>query len=211
MTTLPSTAAREDLASARRSFRRLPLIAALALAFASLALISGIAYIVVLSGATGTAERLLVDRAAGAIDRQVARVRGRLDPVAEQLELIADLAAAGRIDVDSPVAVREALAVMMQRVPTVMINERALTFQKCQGGLPSPGGGGLALAQVAKVQVYVDGRKTSASDGESALEVLQDIPPSTVQIMEVYNGSSRIPGEYSTDACAVILIWTKSY
>jgi class 3 adenylate cyclase len=121
LTTLPSTAAREDLASARRSFRRLPLIAALALAFASLALISGIAYIVVLSGATGTAERLLVDQAASVIDRQIAMVKSRLDPVGEQLELIAALAAAGRIEVDSPVAVREALAVMMQRVPTVSV------------------------------------------------------------------------------------------
>jgi len=103
------------------------------------------------------------------------------------------------------------LQTLVQRVPAVMINERAITFQKCQGGLPSPGAGGIGKAQEAKVQVYVDGRKTSASDGESALEVLQNIPPSQVQIMEVYNGSSRIPGEYSTDACAVILIWTKSY
>ena len=60
---------------------RLPLIAALALAFASLALISGVAYIVVLTGATGTAERLLVDRAGSVVEKQVALVRGRLDPV----------------------------------------------------------------------------------------------------------------------------------
>ena len=46
-----------------RRLLRLPLIAALALAFVSLALISGVAYIAVLAGATGTAERLLVDRA----------------------------------------------------------------------------------------------------------------------------------------------------
>lgn len=104
------------------------------------------------------------------------------------------------------------LQTLMQRVPAVMINTRSITFQKCQGGLPSPqGGGGIASAQEAKVQVYIDGRRTSASDGESALEVLRDITPSQVQIMEVYNGSSRIPGEYSTDACAVILIWTKAY
>ena len=123
MTTLPSTAAadRATAESARAAFRRLPLIAALALAFASLALISGIAYIVVLAGATGTAERLLVDQAASVIDRQIAMVKSRLDPVSEQLELVASLAAAGRIDVDSPVAVREALAVMMQQVPTVSV------------------------------------------------------------------------------------------
>jgi class 3 adenylate cyclase len=97
------------------------LIAALALAFASLALISGIAYIVVLAGATGTAERLLVDRAASVIDRQVAAIQNRLDPVTDQLELMAGLMAAGRVDVDSPVAVREALAIMMERTPAVSV------------------------------------------------------------------------------------------
>jgi adenylate cyclase len=100
---------------------RLPLIAALALAFVSLALISGIAYIVVLAGATGTAERLLVDRAAGVVEAQVATIKNRLDPITEQLELIAALAAAGRVNIDSPVAVREALAIMMTRVPEVSV------------------------------------------------------------------------------------------
>ena len=75
------------------------MVAALALAFVSLSLISGVAYIVVLAGASGTAERLLVDRAARVVDGQVALVRSRLDPVGEQLELIAGLAAAGRIDI----------------------------------------------------------------------------------------------------------------
>lgn len=111
----------ERTAAPRRDLVRLPLIGALALAFASLALISGIAYIVVLAGATGTAERLLVDRAASVIDRQVATIQNRLDPVTEQLELIAGLMAAGRVDVDSPVAVREALAIMMRRVPAVSV------------------------------------------------------------------------------------------
>jgi class 3 adenylate cyclase len=98
---------------------RLPLIAALALAFVSLALISAVAYIIVLAGATGTAERLLVDRAQRVVEAEVAAVKGRLDPVTEQLELIAALIAAGRIDIESPVAVREALAVMMTKVPGV--------------------------------------------------------------------------------------------
>jgi class 3 adenylate cyclase len=115
LSTLPETITE---AAARRHWR-LPLVAALALAFVLLALISGAAYIVVLAGATGTAERLLVDRAARVVDAQVALVRSRLDPVGEQLELIASLAAAGRIDIESPVDVREALAVMMGQVPAV--------------------------------------------------------------------------------------------
>ena len=99
----------------------MPLIAALALAFASLALISGVAYIVVLAGATGTAERLIVDRAGSVVEKQVELVKGRLDPVTGQLELMASLMAAGRVEVDSPVNVREALAVMMTRAPAVSV------------------------------------------------------------------------------------------
>jgi class 3 adenylate cyclase len=86
-----------------------------------LALISGVAYIVVLTGATGTAERLLVDRAGSVVEKQVELVRGRLDPVTSQLELMAALMAAGRVEVDSPVNVREALAVMMSRAPAVSV------------------------------------------------------------------------------------------
>jgi len=73
----------------------------------------------VLAGATGTAERLLVDRAARVVDAQVALVRSRLDPVAEHLELIAALAAHGRLDISSPVDMREALWVMMTKVPAI--------------------------------------------------------------------------------------------
>ncbi len=98
---------------------RLPLITALALAFVSLALISGIAYIAVLAGASGTAERLLVDRASRMVETQVSVIRRQLDPVTDHLELVAALAAAGRIDIESSVGVREALAVMMTRVPAV--------------------------------------------------------------------------------------------
>jgi adenylate cyclase len=98
---------------------RLPLIAALALAFVSLALISGVAYIVVLADANPIAERLLVDRAARVVDAQVALVRSRLNPVSEHLELIAALAAHGRLDISSPVDMREALWVMMTKVPAI--------------------------------------------------------------------------------------------
>ena len=98
---------------------RVPLIAALALAFISLSLISGIAYIVVLAGATNTAERLLVDRAARVVDAQVGVITSRLDPVTGHLEMIAALAANGRLDINSPVEMREALWVMMTQVPPV--------------------------------------------------------------------------------------------
>ncbi|HYC65838.1 MAG TPA: adenylate/guanylate cyclase domain-containing protein [Reyranellaceae bacterium] len=95
---------------------RLPLIVALGLAFASLAVTSGVAYVAVLAGATGTTERLLVDRTNRLVEAQVALLNGRLHPVTEHLEFIASLAASGRLKVDSPTDMREALAVMMGQV-----------------------------------------------------------------------------------------------
>lgn len=106
-------------AAASRRRLRLPLIIALALAFISLALISGIAYIVVLAGAANTAERLLVDRASRVIEAEIGAIRSRLDPVAGHLEMIAALAATGRLDINSAVDMREALWVMMSQVPAV--------------------------------------------------------------------------------------------
>jgi adenylate cyclase len=100
---------------------RIPLIAALALAFGSFALISAIAYIAVLAGAAGTTERLLIDRAGRVIDAQVSMVRSQLDPVRQQVELIAGLAAEARIDIDAPIAIREALAVLVAKTPAVSI------------------------------------------------------------------------------------------
>ncbi|WP_395708734.1 adenylate/guanylate cyclase domain-containing protein [Reyranella sp.] len=118
MSTIPD--APDAVASPVRRWRlRLPLISALVLAFVSLALISGAAYLIVLTGATGTADRLLIDRAERTIESQISLVRRQLDPVTENLEMIAALIGAGRIDIESPVDVREALRVMMGRVPEV--------------------------------------------------------------------------------------------
>ena len=97
----------------------MPLIAALALAVMSLALISGVAYIAVLAGAAGTTERLLVDRTASVVESQVALLKRRLDPVTEHLEFVAALAAKGRLDIENAIEIRETLAVMMSRVPAV--------------------------------------------------------------------------------------------
>lgn len=129
MTTIPdatsaATSARPAEKTARPAVRRpwrLPLVAALALAFVSLAAVSGAAYIIVLAGATGTAERLIVDRTGRQIEAQIALIESRLDPITDQLEFLAALAAAGRIDIDSPVAMREALAVAMTRMPAVSV------------------------------------------------------------------------------------------
>ena len=98
---------------------RLPLIAALALAFISLSLISGIAYIVVLAGATNTAEKFVLDRAGRVVDTQTASIKIKLDAVTDRLQMVAALAGSGRLDISSPVDVRETLWVMMTQVPAI--------------------------------------------------------------------------------------------
>lgn len=96
---------------------------------------------------------------------------------------------------------------LLQRVPTVEINSRGVTFAKCQAGMPSPG----ETSQAARVQVYVDGRRATMGGDDGVRQVLESIPVSSVQIMEIYTGQSRIPGEFFADACAAIVIWTRAY
>jgi adenylate cyclase len=119
---------------------RIPLIAALALAFGSLALISAVAYIAVLAGAAGTTERLLIDRAGRVIDAQVSMVRSQLEPVRQQVELVAGLAAEGRIDIDSPVAVRETLAVLVAKTPAISIATFGTLDNQLHRAIRRPGG-----------------------------------------------------------------------
>jgi hypothetical protein len=138
-------------------------------------------------------------------------VSGRKVTVPRRYEAAYKRAAAGRgyyftreeIEASSP----QDLEALLLRVPTVQMNDRGVSFAKCQAGLPSPGG----LMQKARVQVFIDDRRASLNEADAVRQLLQSIPVSTVQLMEVYTSVSRIPGEFVNDACAVIVIWTKSY
>lgn len=106
---------------------------------------------------------------------------------------------------------------ILLRAPTIQLNAQGISFPKCSQG------GAYALQPQAKptasVQIYVDGvRMTGRPQMGDAYavareqqQVLRTVVPSQIQAIEVYNGSSRIPAEYMDDACAVILIWTRSY
>ncbi|MBL0170525.1 MAG: carboxypeptidase regulatory-like domain-containing protein [Gemmatimonadaceae bacterium] len=62
------------------------------------------------------------------------------------------------------------------------------------------------------IHVWVDGARWTNYHGFGGMDAhtaVRDIPPSSIQLMEVYSGVARIPGEYLDDACAVILIWRK--
>jgi hypothetical protein len=113
---------------------------------------------------------------------------------------------------------------LLQSIPTVATNQRGITFQRCQAGIPSRE---LEMGKrnTGSVQVYVDGKRMSRtvdqrmmSDDEieasgvgDANEILSMIPVSTIQAIEVYTGAMRIPAEFSYNACAVVAVWTKSF
>lgn len=104
---------------------------------------------------------------------------------------------------------------ILEHVGTVRVTEaHGIQFAKCNEGgnlALSPGGG--------KVQIYIDGLRMTGRvmirDADAVVfeqrEVLRMVNPSQIQAIEVYSGSSRIPGQFLEDACAVIAIWTKSY
>jgi hypothetical protein len=98
---------------------------------------------------------------------------------------------------------------LLYRVPGVTPAKDGVTFARCNTEANLWGQG----AQ-AKVAVYVDGvrrtRRANPEEDEVAM-ALREVPISAIQAVEVYRGVAEIPGEFLDDACAVILIWTKSY
>ena len=95
---------------------------------------------------------------------------------------------------------------LLNRIAGVSANDRGVTFQRCQSGLEvlsQPGAN-------AKVQVWIDGFRMPAVVGPRGIyETLNTVKPQSIQLMEVYVGVSVIPAEFLSDACAVIVIWTK--
>lgn len=115
---------------------------------------------------------------------------------------------------------------LLQTVPGVHVTDRLITFQRCNGNLGIPSSIIVNRPQrdappesdvstnTAHVQVYVDGTRLTRYSASPVFNVdaehaLRDINPASIQMMEVYTGVARIPGEYLDDACAVILIWTR--
>ncbi len=61
----------------------------------------------------------MLDRAGRVVDSQVASIKIKLDAVTDHLQMVAALAGSGRLDISSPVDMREALWVMMTQVPAI--------------------------------------------------------------------------------------------
>ncbi len=110
------------------------------------------------------------------------------------------------------------VSALLQRVPGVRVKENVIEFARCTE----------LGRNNQKVQVWVDGQRWTnytfdhQADGPdpvvppyeirlnvTASDAIRGIPPSSIQLLEIYSGPSSIPVEYLDDACAVILIWRK--
>jgi Carboxypeptidase regulatory-like domain/TonB-dependent Receptor Plug Domain len=116
---------------------------------------------------------------------------------------------------------------LLESLPGVRASNRGLKFERCGTEVlaptPNVGGQGAAIGAADQqqetgltsdmieqpgIQVYVDGHRMTNLN-TTVDDVLASVEPSDIEIMEVYRGVSRIPGEYLRNACAVIAIWTK--
>jgi TonB-dependent starch-binding outer membrane protein SusC len=94
---------------------------------------------------------------------------------------------------------------LLNKVPGVSANDRGVTFQRCQAGLEAVSDPSIK----PKLQVLIDGRIAARGDASSIYDVLRSVNPHSIQLMEIYPSVASIPAEFLSDACAVIVIWTK--
>lgn len=99
---------------------------------------------------------------------------------------------------------------MLNGLPGIVAYSDNTVFQKCR---KRPRAGTGAVESANKVQVYIDGRRMTRFDDSpgAADDAMASVSPNDIQAMEVYSGVAQLPGEFSVDACAVVLIWTKKY
>ncbi len=111
------------------------------------------------------------------------------------------------------------VSALLMRVPGIRVKTNVVEFARCTE----------LGRNNQKVQVWVDGQRWTnytfdhQADGPdpivppmgeirlnvTASDAIHDIPPSSIQLVEIYSGPSSIPLDYLSDACAVILIWRK--
>ncbi|MBL8675340.1 MAG: cache domain-containing protein, partial [Rhodospirillales bacterium] len=98
---------------------RVRIVTALAVGFLAVAVIAAGAFTITVLGAADTTQSLLLDRNRRMVEAEIEFVRGRLDPVARQLEFVAALAGRGRLDTGDPGQIMDALASMVEHMPQI--------------------------------------------------------------------------------------------
>ena len=96
---------------------RIRIVTALGIGFVAVAVLAGAAFTITVLGASDSTQRLLLDRNRRMVDAQAQFLRDRLDPVSTQLQLVAALAARGRLDVGAPGQMVDALAATVEQLP----------------------------------------------------------------------------------------------
>lgn len=91
---------------------------------------------------------------------------------------------------------------LLESIPGVRVQADRIRFSRCQDQLPG-------TVTPGKVQVYLDGVRLTADADVPDVQAIRTVSPAAVEVVEVYRGVSRIPGEFLNDACAVIALWTR--
>ena len=91
---------------------------------------------------------------------------------------------------------------ILHHVPMAHVSDQGVWFSRCVNS-------GARIGEMGKVQIYIDGFRATGSFDEKQSDILKRVIPSQIQAIEVYSSTSRIPGEFLNDACAVIAIWTR--
>jgi hypothetical protein len=65
------------------------------------------------------------------------------------------------------------------------------------------------VRQITAATSPARGPRTFTVEDEPVIEILSRINPSDVELIEVFQGASEIPGVYHWNGCAVIAIWTR--
>jgi len=84
-----------------------------------------------------------------------------------------------------------------------VITDQAVSFARCSPRDPE-----------YNVTVWIDGQRLYPEGGSKAspravAEMISRITPTGIEMMEIYRGGSQIPGEFHSDGCAAIVIWTR--
>ena len=138
-------------------------------------------------------------------------IEGKLVSVPHRFEDVYRRAASGfghlitleEIERRRPFYVRE----LLNGIPGIFVDNYKVRFRRCGDA------NNWRNPDRAKVQVYIDGQRVTRFDADETNvdAALSLVSVTNIQAIEVYSGIAQIPGEFLSDACAVIAIWTKRH
>jgi hypothetical protein len=120
--------------------RQIPMLMMLVTAFALVALVASVSYLLLLYGAATTTQRMLHDRTQRLVDDEVRSVRELLGPIVAEIELSSIIAGIPQEGRDSGDRLAEVLSLAMIRMPGVVMAEFVRTDRHAHRVLRTPDG-----------------------------------------------------------------------